>query len=84
MKRLLSLFVLFLYVLPVLAMGVVHHIDIEQGLSNGFFTTMVIDKHGAVWCGSEMGLNRIMPDGCKAFLTYNSELKANEIVDLYP
>ena len=64
-------------------MGVVHHIDIEQGLSNGFFTTMVIDKHGAVWCGSEMGLNRIMPDGCKAFLTYNSELKANEIVDLY-
>ena len=72
MKRLLSLFVLFLYVLPVLAMGVVHHIDIEQGLSNGFFTTMVIDKHGAVWCGSEMGLNGIMPDGCKAFLTYNS------------
>lgn len=40
---------------------------IADGLSNAFVTALAADKHGAVWVGTESGLNRIVGGHCEEY-----------------
>lgn len=53
--------------------------DLDDGLSNGYVTSMAEDSRGGIWVATESGLNRF--DG-KRFINYtkeNSGLPANEL-----
>ena len=62
---------------------VVEHIDLEDGLSNNFVTDIAQDKHGFIWVGTDVGLNRFDGENFKVFSEKDTRLDGNSINVLF-
>lgn len=60
------------------------HLDMNDGLSNGYVTSMAQDYHGQIWIATVMGVNRLDGQRFTSFDTENSELPENYILNICP
>lgn len=77
MKKLLYIIILLFSVLPVRGAEdgfplVVEHLDVKDGLLNGFITDIAQDSRGFLWIATDAGLNRFDGENFKAFTEKNT------------
>jgi signal transduction histidine kinase/ligand-binding sensor domain-containing protein/DNA-binding response OmpR family regulator len=88
-KNIISLFILYLLQLNnnvTVCFGqsqtILKKIDQTTGLSNDRVSSIVKEKNGFVWIGTENGLNRYDGNKIKIYNKQNSTLSSNDIADL--
>lgn len=83
-KRFLNFIIILLAVLPAGAgekeiPPLVEHLDVKDGLLNGFITDLTQDNRGFLWIATDAGLNRFDGENFKAFTEKNTRLSGNAI-----
>lgn len=79
----LVLFLLMIFVVPVNAYQF-EHLGMEDGLSNGYVTSIAQDDRGQIWVATVMGLNRFDGHTFTSFNTDNSNIPENYILNICP
>lgn len=60
----------------------IEHLDARNGMSSDYVTSIAQDRHGFLWVGTEVGLNRFDGTSFKKFTTQNSPIIGNAVTSL--